>query len=373
MGYFAATEDADDAVPIESFALPPDPADGVGSLAGTVTDIDTGKPLAGVHVQFAGLQLVDTTDALGQYSIANVPVGTYPQVVASKAGFDRDVGADVDVVADTQGSADFSLRRDWAAYDGGARIHAFTGPNFTSYGCGPAHAIDQSVATGWSTVKPNLSPAGARSITVKLPSYVDVSSFAVDPGAVCGDADTASAQGYKIETSKTAASGSWTVVKTGTFTLGQAHQLNAVAITLRKAVRYVRFTITSNHGDAQYMDLAELVVYGAATPTCMGLPATKIGTDLPNVINGGSGADVIVGLGGNDKIDGKGGKDVICGGVGNDSLTGGGGIDKFDGGDGNDALFSRDGAKETVVKGGAGTDRARKDKADKTTAVERLF
>jgi extracellular elastinolytic metalloproteinase len=373
MGYFAATEDADDTTPIESFALPPDPGDGVGSLAGVVTDADTGLPVAGVEVAFAGLELSDTTDALGQYAITDVPVGTYPQIVASKAGFDRDVGSGVGIVAETEVALDFAVRRDWASYDGGGRIDAFTGPNFTPYGCGPVHAIDQSLGTGWSTIRPNLAPTGSRSITVKLPAYVDVSSFGVDPGAVCGDPDSASAQGYKIETSKTGASGSWTVVDTGSFTLGQAHQLNSVLISTRKVVRYVRFTITSNHGHAQYMDIAELVVYGTATPTCLGKPATKVGTDAANTINGGSGADVIVGLGGNDRIDGKGGKDVVCGGDGNDTLTGGPAVDKFDGGDGNDTLFAKDGLKETTVKGGAGTDRVRKDKSDKTTAVESTF
>jgi hypothetical protein len=373
MGFFAATEDAEDTSPIESFALPPDPGDGVGSLTGVVTDGDSGKPVAGVKVSFAGLGFTDTTDSSGHYAITDVPAGTYPQVVASKAGYDRDVGTNVGIVADTEGVADFQVRRDWAAYDGGGRIHAFTGPNFSAYGCGPVHAIDQSVSTGWSTIRPTIAPTGARSITVKLPAYVDVSGFVVDPGAVCGDPDSASAQGYKVETSKTGASGSWAVVKTGSFTLGQAHQLNDVPISLRKAVRYVRFTITSNHGHAEYMDLAELVVHGTATPTCLGLPATKVGTAGANTINGGSGADVIVGLGGNDKIDGKGGKDVICGGPGNDTLTGGPGVDKLDGGDGADVLYARDSVKELTVRGGAGTDRARKDKADKTTSVERLF
>ena len=372
MGFFAATEDADDTTPIQSFALPPDPENGTGSLAGVVTDSDTGKPVTGAKVEFAGLGFSDTTDALGQYSILDVPVGTYAKVVASKVGYDRDVGSNVPVVAGTQGILDLEVRRDWAAYDGGGRIHAFTGPNFAAYGCGPAHAIDQSTATGWSTVTPSLLP-GTRSITVKLPAYVDVSSFAVDPGAVCGDPDSASAQGYKIETSKTAASGSWTVVKTGSFTLGQAQQLNDVAITPRKAVRFIRFTITSNHGHADYMDLAELVVYGAATPTCMGQPATKVGTDAANTINGGSGADVIVGLGGADKIDGRGGKDVICGGLGNDRLTGGTGLDKLDGGDGADLLYVRDSAKDLIIKGGLGADRARKDASDKTSGVERFF
>ena len=373
MGFFAATEDADDTEPIQSFALPPSPAAGTGSLAGVVTDADTGQPVAGVKVVFAGLEISDTTNVLGQYAIADVPVGTYPQVIASKAGYDRDIGSNVGIVADMESSSDFVVRRDWAAFDGGARIDSFTGPNFSSFGCGPAHAIDQLLGTGWSTIRSTLAPTGPRWITVKLPAYVDVSSFAVDPGAVCGDPDSASAQGYKIETSKTGSGSSWTTVSTGSFSLGQAHQLNAIPIAVRKAVRYVRFTITSNHGHAQFMDIAELVVYGTATPTCLGRPATKVGTDAANSINGGSGADVIVGLGGNDRIDGKGGKDLICGGAGNDTLTGGSAVDKFDGGDGNDSLFARDGVKETAVKGGTGTDRAHKDASDKTQSVEKFF
>jgi hypothetical protein len=373
MGWFAATENAQDTTPIESFALPPDPGDGVGSLAGTVTNADTGQPLSGVRIQFAGLLLTDTTDALGRYSIAGVPVGTYPQVVASKAGYDLAVDTDVDVVADTEGTVDFTLRRDWAAFAGGGRISSFTGPNFTNFGCGPSHAIDQSQATGWSTLKPNLMPTGTRSITVKLPSFVDVSSFAVDPGAVCGDDESAAAGGYQIATSSTGANGSWAVVASGTFSLGQAHQMNELPIATRNGVLYVRLTVTSNHGDPNFIDVSELAVYGVPRLSCMGLPATKVGTEGANVINGTSGPDVIVGLGGNDKINGKGGKDVLCGGPGNDTLTGGPAADRFDGSSGKDTLYSRDGVKETVVKGGSGTDRARKDKADKTSSVERTF
>jgi hypothetical protein len=373
MGYFAATEDADDTTPIESFALPPNPAAGVGSLAGVVADADTGKPVGGVKVAFAGLQLSDTTDSLGRYAIPGVPVGTYPQVVVTKAGFDRAVGTDLDIVADTETGADFVVRRNWASYGGGGRIHSFTGPNFSAFGCGPSDAIDQLTGTGWSTFRPTLSPKGTRSITVKLPSFVDVSSFAVDPGAVCGDPGSASTRGYRIETSKSGASGSWAVVRTGSFTSGQAHQLNLLPISTRKGVRYVRFTITSNQGHAQFMDLAELAVYGKARPGCQGKPATKVGTEGANRIKGGSGADVIVGLGGNDKLNGRGGKDVICGGAGNDTLTGGKAKDKLDGGPGNDRLLSRDGVKDAAVKGGSGSDRARKDKADRTKSVEKLL
>jgi extracellular elastinolytic metalloproteinase len=86
MGFFASTAGADDTTPIESFSLPPDPGDGVGSLTGVVKDADTGEPAAGVEVAVAGLDFSDTTDAAGQYLITDVPVGTYPLVIASKGG-----------------------------------------------------------------------------------------------------------------------------------------------------------------------------------------------------------------------------------------------------------------------------------------------
>ncbi|CAG0992925.1 hypothetical protein GPROT1_03181, partial [Gammaproteobacteria bacterium] len=69
--------------------------------------------------------------------------------------------------------------------------------------------------------------------------------------------------------------------------------------------------------------------------TCFGLPATVIGTDGNDVLNGSPRDDVIVGLGGNDVINGLGGNDVICGGDGNDILAGGAGNDRLDAGAGN--------------------------------------
>jgi extracellular elastinolytic metalloproteinase len=109
------------------------------------------------------------------------------------------------------------------------------------------------------------------------------------------------------------------------------------------------------------------------TLSCLGKTATKIGTNGPDTINGTNGPDVIVGMGGNDKINGRGGNDLICGGNGKDTLTGAGGVDKFDGGPSADTLFTRDSRRELTIKGGTGTDRARKDKSDRTSSVERFF
>ena len=84
----------------------------------------------------------------------------------------------------------------------------------------------------------------------------------------------------------------------------------------------------------------------AATPKCMGKPATIIGTAGKDTLRGSPRADVIVAKGGRDLIKGRGGKDLICAGGGNDTVIGGGGADVIASGAGND-----------TVKGGYGNDR----------------
>ena len=68
--------------------------------------------------------------------------------------------------------------------------------------------------------------------------------------------------------------------------------------------------------------LAAAAPANAATSTCNGEPATIVGTNSHDDIEGTSGRDVIVGLAGNDEIDGNGGNDVICGDAGADELDG---------------------------------------------------
>jgi hypothetical protein len=85
---------------------------------------------------------------------------------------------------------------------------------------------------------------------------------------------------YQIETSPDGSNGSWTTVKTGTFTAGQNGTL--VPLTVSQAgVEYVRFTILSNQTPApytttcaggggpsgcHYTDLSELEVFGTPSP-----------------------------------------------------------------------------------------------------------
>ena len=57
-----------------------------GTLSGKVTDAGTGAALSGVSVTISGSALVATTDASGNYSITNIPVGTYT-ITFTKGGY----------------------------------------------------------------------------------------------------------------------------------------------------------------------------------------------------------------------------------------------------------------------------------------------
>ena len=88
--------------------------------------------------------------------------------------------------------------------------------------------------------------------------------------------------------------------------------------------------------------------------TCDGLPATKVGTDGPDLIFGTNGRDVIVAKGGRDVISGLGGDDVICAGAGDDLVIGGRGNDRIFGNGGDDLLLG--GRGDDLLDGGSGFD-----------------
>ncbi|MEM8578720.1 MAG: calcium-binding protein [Pseudomonadota bacterium] len=79
-----------------------------------------------------------------------------------------------------------------------------------------------------------------------------------------------------------------------------------------------------------------------------------IGADGAEIFDGGSGADSLVGRGGNDLLRGRQGKDTLDGGDGNDRLDGGDSTDLLRGGAGNDQL--RGGTGQDTLEGGAGID-----------------
>jgi hypothetical protein len=92
----------------------------------------------------------------------------------------------------------------------------------------------------------------------------------------------------------------------------------------------------------------------ASRPKCLGLTATKVGTNGPNVLYGTRKRDVIVGRGGDDIIYGLGANDRLCGNRGHDRLYGGRGADRLSGNKGNDSLFGEAGKDQLL--GGVGKD-----------------
>ncbi len=78
-----------------------------GALEGTVTDANTGDPVAGAIVEITDLSLSTTTDENGHYAFTTVPVGTYT-VTASKFGY-TEASASVDITDGNTTTQDFAL------------------------------------------------------------------------------------------------------------------------------------------------------------------------------------------------------------------------------------------------------------------------
>jgi Ca2+-binding RTX toxin-like protein len=140
---------------------------------------------------------------------------------------------------------------------------------------------------------------------------------------------------------------------------------------------------------ALFATVSLFVVRGAHAVVQNAPGCTITGTPGPDLLFGTPGRDVICGLGGNDMLDGNGGNDVLKGGPGNDILNGGNGNDVLYGGpgndklqgdhgrdvvyggEGNDTIFAWDGFADRL-DGGAGTDRAWRDKLDRVVRIERF-
>ncbi len=90
MGYFAGAIDANDANPAEDFHRPPAPQTAHdGTIAGFVTDSQTGDPVANAVVTIGGFgdQFTALTGADGFYEFDGLYIGTYQKVAASAPGF----------------------------------------------------------------------------------------------------------------------------------------------------------------------------------------------------------------------------------------------------------------------------------------------
>ncbi|MDA0165128.1 M36 family metallopeptidase [Solirubrobacter ginsenosidimutans] len=280
MGYYASTDTVTNAVS-QDFSLPPTGADPRGRIAGTVVDSASGAGLGGASVAISGLaagpdRLAGTTDGAGNYAIESVPARIFPSLLIAAPGYDS-VAQPVSVPAGSTAVAGAALRRNWAAFPGGAT--AIAGPGSDDYadqGCGPDAAIDQSQGSGWSTeAKP-----GGKSMVVSLPAQVDVNEFVVDPAEACGDGAASAAASYLIETSTASAGGPWAVAASGRFADADRHRLNAIPAAA-DGVRHVRVTLRSSQGGGTFVDLSEFGVHGAQVVPDVQPPPAPTPTPVP--------------------------------------------------------------------------------------------
>ncbi len=282
MGYFADTAGGNDTTPQESLATPPTCPGQCTSVTGAITDDESGAPVAGVRVGVRGHDsgftgdLAATTNGTGHFTIANVPKGHSYVLEVNKAGY---IPETVNLaVGGGATNANVKVTRDWAASSGGAKVTSFTQPDYTSYGCGPANVIDLSLDSGWgsdSTSNNSNGPAGPRSVVVHLPHAVDVDQLLIDPGATCGDPASAAVSRFTIQT-RTSASAPWVTAWNYTGSGLPQGKLSGVSPgTGKRSVSDVRLTMNANRGNADFMDMSELVVLGspAAPPSP---PNTKI-------------------------------------------------------------------------------------------------
>ncbi len=78
-----------------------------GALEGTITDTNTGNPVAGATVEITDLSLSTTTDENGHYIFMTVPTGDYT-VTASKFGYEES-SASVEITDGNTTTQDFAL------------------------------------------------------------------------------------------------------------------------------------------------------------------------------------------------------------------------------------------------------------------------
>jgi hypothetical protein len=281
MGFFAGSLDGDDVAPVEDFSMPPAPGTPTGSLTGKVTDKDSGTPVAGAVVAFGGHasgfagDFAAVSGADGSYTISGILAGTYPKVFSAGPGFDR-VTATLSIRSGTN-TANWPLRRDWAAISGGSKVTAFNGPDFSDFGCGPDRLFDQSQGAGWGS-DVVFNPDGTmqpRFVIVKLPVTVSVSEIQINPSNTCGDPGSSSTGRFRVETSTDGVT--FKPAASGDFGIANRNRMNTVTLdpASTAGVQFVRYTMLSSQvddsggtcpgpfGGCEFVDSVELAVYGA--------------------------------------------------------------------------------------------------------------
>jgi extracellular elastinolytic metalloproteinase len=281
MGWFASVSDSSDTSAVEDFSMPLPPATPRATVSGAVTDHISGEPVVGAVVVIGGHpQWTAVTNKDGEYSIRNVVVGDYPELLGTATGYD--VGSSELVVSAPTTTASFSLRRDWASSEGGGSIADLTGPDFGA-GCGPDAAIDLSAGDGWSTHTGSGQPTSnpqPKHIDIRLPEPIDIHSFGIDPSPTCGDGPSSATRGWTISVSLDGEE--YSRVAQGAFTRSDIGHVNEIELgDSLPGVQYVRVRLNGSQvpagvdcsgaqGDlfsgCTFMDMSEFEVYGVPGP-----------------------------------------------------------------------------------------------------------
>jgi RTX calcium-binding nonapeptide repeat (4 copies) len=196
------------------------------------------------------------------------------------------------------------------------------------------------------------------------------------PGAGCSSVDP---ETVKCPTAQTEA------VLYVSVTLNDLRDIASLASACGYVADELDFPCGSVNGDAGAGDdeivANDAVVFPNDTTVTRGAGSDLlIAGEMGGVLKGGPGNDNLSGAGGHDLLiagDGSdfvfagAGNDVIRGGPGNDKIYAGWGADRVEARAGNDTICARD-RRRDVLKGGYGSDRARVDRIDVTTSIERF-
>ena len=285
MGFFAGRLGGDDVAPGGGLPHPAGQRRRRARITGTVTDADTGQPVAGIPVTLAfqgsgAANPTDVTGADGTYAIGPVPVGHVPQAHGPAPATTRPAARSRSASAGA--TKNFSVRRTGRPR-AAARHRGLRRPRLLRLGCGPPQAIDTQPGHrlgqhhGQRRRGPDRTCSSRSSSRSTLPAAVNVTDFAVDPTAACGDGGSASTGDFRIETSPNGTT--WTQAASGTFTLDDRGRLNTVtptAGTLGVQVRPVHDPGQPDPGlrhelsggafsGCSFTDLTEIEVHGAGS------------------------------------------------------------------------------------------------------------
>jgi hypothetical protein len=310
MGFYAGTTSVSDREPVEDFNVPPASQLPNGTLTGTVTDSQSGAPIADVAVNLGPLNT--KTDAAGRYTLSVVQ-GRYPRLRFTAGGYDQSLSTPFTVAPAVTAVHDIKLVRDWAASAGGATISDASVGDEDGGGstCGPAAMIAQDDAHGWEMINPTPLPPEEPSQSkpfaiVKLPRAIDVDHIGIDPSARCLGGNhpdqSASLRDYRLQVSQDGRT--FRPFKgdgNGTFGTGDLNRLNLIAPDgdNGRGVRFVRIDPLEPQDEtcgfqcegSFLLDIGQLEVYGtpsggespapspapAATPE----PARPVATPAP--------------------------------------------------------------------------------------------